>query len=366
MRILQMISKNDRYGAQRIFLDQVAALRDRGHDVFVIARGEEGFVTDSVRTLGVPYQGMAMKGLGDFLAIRRFVQDQRIDIIHSSLDRADHLGRLAGWLSRRPAVSTMMVPRVHPGFRFMDRIAVLSRNQQVLLEARKIASQKIQLVRPGIDTKRFSMPDEAKREAWRRKLSASRYSIVLCHISSMLERKAHRVSLEITAACRRLGEEPLLIIVGDPLHGDYYDSLISQSVRDGIRENVFFTGWTADVPELLSLSDFTVLPSENEALGVVLMEGMAAGTPIIARAGEGGAELVNEYKAGYLYSPEEGVSHLAEEIVTLKRAPGRFHSLADRCRTIAGKEFSMASFGERLEELYLNAMSGTAGRRADG
>ena len=352
MRILQMISKNDRYGAQRIFLDQVAALRGRGHDVFVIARGNEGYVADSVRDMGAPYQGIAMKGLRDLLLLRRFVRELRIDVIHSTLDRADHLGRIAGWLTGTIAVSTMMVPRVHPGFRFMDRIAVLSRNQEGLLFRKGIARDKVALIRPGIDTRRFSLPDGEKRESWRRKLSADRFTIVFCHISSMLERKAHRVSLEITAACKAGGEIPLLIVIGDPVHGDYYESLIQQCRRDGIADNVVFTGWTADVPELLSLSHFTVLPSENEALGVVLMEGMAAGTPIIARVGEGGAELVTDYGTGLLYDPAEGVQALAERIVTLKRDAARFEALSASCRKIALEEFSMDRFGERLESFY--------------
>jgi len=41
MKILQMISKNDRYGAQRIFLDQVDILHRMGHEVTVACRGSE-------------------------------------------------------------------------------------------------------------------------------------------------------------------------------------------------------------------------------------------------------------------------------------------------------------------------------------
>jgi glycosyltransferase involved in cell wall biosynthesis len=361
MRVLQLISKNDRYGAQRIFLDQVAAVRDAGHQVFVIARGNEGYVSDSVRALGIPYRGIRMKGLRDVLFLRRFVKEHRIDVIHSTLDRADHFGRIAAWLSGRPAVSTMMVPRVHPGFRFMDKIAVLSRLQKRVLEGKGIRPDRIVLIRPGVDTERFSRPDPSKRESWRKTLSPDSYTLVLCHISSMLERKAHRVSLDLLAACKDRGEKPLLIVIGDPVSGEYYESLIEHSRRSGIAENVVFTGWTADVPEILSLCHFTVLPSENEALGVVLMEGMAAGTPVIAREGEGGAELIADHGAGFLYRPQEGVSRLADQVVALKRDEARFRSLSEMCRATAKEEFSMARFGRRLDDLYRSVFPQKAG-----
>jgi glycosyltransferase involved in cell wall biosynthesis len=361
MRILQMISKNDRYGAQRIFLDQVKALHDLGNEVFVVARGNEGYVADSVRALGIPYIGIAMKGLTDVLFLRKFINEQSIDIIHTTLDRADYFGAIVAKLTGRRVVSTMMVPRCHPGFRFMDRIAVLSRMQQRLLEQKGISPDKITLIRPGIDVDRFSKPDQVKRSAWNEKLRIERFSPVFCHISSMLTRKAHSVSLKVVAACKKNGENPLLVIIGDPVEGEYYEALLRQARTDGIAENIFFTGWTRDIPEILSLSHFTILPSENEALGVVLMEGMAAGTPIIAREGEGGAELVIDYEVGFLYRPQEGISRLAEQITNLRRDATRFLSLSEKCRTIAMNEFSMKSYGRKLEDLYSSALRRKAG-----
>jgi glycosyltransferase involved in cell wall biosynthesis len=352
MKILQMISKNDRYGAQRIFLDQVASLKALGHEVTVAVKGTQGYVTDSVRAMGVACHGSPMQGIKDLLALRRLIKERRIDIIHTVLDRADHLGLILSWITGRPVVSTMMVPRVHPGYRFMDRVVTLVNKQAALLAEKGVSQARIRVIRPGIDVERFSRPDAATKLAWKQKLGSDRFSIVFCHISSLLTRKAHLVSIELASECRKRGERPLLVVIGDPVHGEYYESLIRRSEELGIGENIFFTGWTSDVPEILALSHFTVLPSENEALGVVLMEGMAARTPIVARDGEGGAELVNEYGTGFLYRPEDGVSGLAGEIVSLKRDKDRFRRMSDRCARIAEEEFSLSRFGKKLETLY--------------
>jgi glycosyltransferase involved in cell wall biosynthesis len=352
MNILQMISKNDRYGAQRIFLDQVSSLHAMGHRVVVAGRGAEGYMTDSVRAIGVEYRGSAMKGLKDIYLLRRLVKDSNIDIIHTTLDRADHFGVLLSMVTRKPVVSTMMVPRYHIGFRFADRVVVLSNKQRSVLLRNGVKPKKISVIRPGIDVDRFTKIDPEKKAEWKRKLRSENYSLLFCHISSLIPRKAHAVSLDLVAACRQHGERPLLIIIGDPLHGEYYESLTQRIAALGLGENVVFTGWTADISEILSLSHFTVLPSENEALGVVLMEGMAAGTPVIAREGEGGAELIEEYDAGFLYRPDVGIEDVADRIIRLRRDPVQYRALSERCKKTAAEEFSLSRFGERLLTLY--------------
>jgi glycosyltransferase involved in cell wall biosynthesis len=352
MNILLMISKNDKYGAQRIFLDQVRVLHQMGHTVIVVGRGNEGYVPDSVRALGVDYHGSPMKGLKDIFSLRQLIKKYNIHVIHTTLDRADYFGVLLSWVTGKPVVSTMMVPRYHIGFRFADRVVVLSNKQRDLLKAKGIKPAKISVIRPGIDIERFSNPDKDKREFWRKKLGTDNYSIIFCHIASMIPRKAHAVSIELVVECKKRGEEPLLVIIGDPLHGEYYESLVQKITALRLERNVVFTGWTSEIPEILSLSHFTLLPSENEALGIVLMEGMAAGTPIIAREGEGGAELIEKYQAGFFYEPDVGVLDLAEKIITLKRNSAGYRELSSKFRKITIDKFSLQYFGEQLANLY--------------
>ncbi len=352
MNILMIISKNDRYGAQRIFLDQVQILNSLGNRVVVVGRGSHGYVTESVRAMGVEYVGMPMKGIRDVYRMILIVRRQRIDVIHTTLDRADYFGVILSVVTRKPVVSTMMVPRYHPGFKFVDKVVVLSEKLRELLLKKGIKSEDITVIRPGIDVDRFINPDLAKREAWKHKLKTDQYSTIFSHTASIIPRKAHHVSLQLIAACKKMGEMPLLVIIGDPLKGEYYDSLIKLISQMDLRENVHFTGWTADLPEILSLCHITLLPSENEALGIVLMEGMAAGMPIVAREGEGGAELIAEYGTGFLYRDREGIDALADKIVTLRRDRDRYQAISTECKKIAANSFGMKNFGEKLIYLY--------------
>ena len=287
MTILMITSKNDKYGAQRVFLDQVSALRRLGHQVVVVGRGKEGYIADTVRSMNVEYHGIPMKGIRDILFLMHLVKKYNIDIIHTSLDRADYFGVLLSFLTRRPMVSTMNVRRYHIGYRFANRVVTVSRLQKDLLMSKGIRADRISVIRPWIDVERYVKPVAERRDAWKRKLKTEGYSVIFCHVSSIIPQKSHAISLELIIECKKRGEAPLLIIAGDPLRGSYYESLANKISDEGLAENVYFTGWTSDLPELLSLSNFTLLPSVHEAFGMVLLEGMAAGTPIVAREGEG-------------------------------------------------------------------------------
>jgi glycosyltransferase involved in cell wall biosynthesis len=353
MNILMIISKNDKYGAQRVFIDQLKALRLMGRQVLVVGRGATGYIPDTVTALGVEYHSISMKGIKDLFVLRKLVREYSIDIIHTFLDRADYFGILLSCLTHRPVVSTMNVRRYHIGYRFADRVVTVSNIQKVLLMRNGVKEGRIRVVRPGIDIGRYADPDAEKRNAWKRKLNSERYSMVFCHISSLIPQKSHAISLDLITECKARGEEPLLVIAGDPLQGEYYDSLINKIADAGLQRNVYFTGWTTDLPEILALSHFTLLPSFHEAFGMVLLEGMAAGTPVVAREGEGGAELIEEHGTGFLFKPTAGgVPALAEEILALWHDRDNYMQFSNRCRSVATSEYSLRRFGERLEELY--------------
>jgi glycosyltransferase involved in cell wall biosynthesis len=362
MNILMIISKNNKYGAQRLFIEQVTAMVRLGHTVVVVGRGISGYIPEAIKAIGVPYYSIAMKGLKDLFFLRRLVLNYNVHIIHTMLDRADYFGLFTSWLTRRPLVSSMVVRRSHIGYRFADRVIIVSSMQIDLLRRIGVRADRITIVRPGIDLERYNYPVAEKREAWRQKLKIDRCSIVFCHISSIIPQKCHPVSIALTAECKRRGEEPLLIIAGDPLQGEYYESLVKMISDAGLEQNVFFTGWTSELPELLSLSHFTLLPSVHESFGLVLLEGMVAGTPIVARKGEGGADLIEEYGTGFLYIPEQGVAALAEQILALWHDRSRYAILSDRGRKIMENEYTMVRFGERIQDVYSAVLKSDKGQ----
>jgi glycosyltransferase involved in cell wall biosynthesis len=93
---------------------------------------------------------------------------------------------------------------------------------------------------------------------------------------------------------------------------------------------VFFAGWRSheQLPEALNAADLLVLPSVAEAFGLVLVEAMACGLPVIACRTHGPAEIVADGKTGWLIPPDDQES-LTDTLVAA--------ATDDRERLVRGK-----------------------------
>src|SRR6266700_6440106 len=113
----------------------------------------------------------------------------------------------------------------------------------------------------------------------------------------------------------RLGRPlPLVLVGGSPGEWEGEHPLtVARAVGD---EQVFLAGWRPheQLPEALNAADLLVLPSVAEAFGLVLVEAMACGLPVIACRTHGPAEIVADGKTGWLIPPDDQDS-LTEALV---------------------------------------------------
>jgi phosphatidylinositol alpha-mannosyltransferase len=119
--------------------------------------------------------------------------------------------------------------------------------------------------------------------------------------------------------------------------------------------DVLGTGAVEDVPERYRSAHVTVLPSRDEAFGIVLVESLASGTPVVG--GEpGGAEDIIEPDVGRLvrHGDADGLAVAIDECIRLAGESGT----AERCRESA-EAWDWANVGPRYEAAYLSI----AGRR---
>lgn len=113
---------------------------------------------------------------------------------------------------------------------------------------------------------------------------------------------------------------------------------------------VLGTGSVADIPVRYRSADVTVLPSRDEAFGIVLVESLASGTPVVGGK-PGGAEDIIDDQIGRLvaYGDEDGLVQALEECIALARDPGAIA----RCVS-AARRWDWSAIGPRYETLYAN------------
>jgi glycosyltransferase involved in cell wall biosynthesis len=147
------------------------------------------------------------------------------------------------------------------------------------------------------------------------------------------------------------------VLVGD---GDERQALHAMAER-AVPGRTYFTG-SVSLPRLINLyqnATVTVLPSttRGEAFGMVLLESLACGTPVIASALPGVRTVVSDEVDGYLVPPGDPTA--------LARAIDRVcSSTTDRIRMGASgrskivARYTWDSVGQRLEQVYLSVLSG--------
>ncbi|MDQ7849847.1 MAG: glycosyltransferase [Armatimonadota bacterium] len=142
-----------------------------------------------------------------------------------------------------------------------------------------------------------------------------------------------------------------LLIVGDgPSAGD-----LRRLAGDlGIAGRVRFTGALPHLAALAAMSagDLFVLASQTETQGVVLVEAMAVGLPVVAVARAGAAEVVRDGEAGVLVEPAPEA--LAAAVRRLLAEPARRAEMSRRAHEIAAG-YAVPTLARRLAALYQSA-----------
>lgn len=124
-----------------------------------------------------------------------------------------------------------------------------------------------------------------------------------------------------------------LVIGGDGPERVQLEQRAARSVRSG---TISFAGRLerADVAQLLRSASVFVLPSRAEALGLTVLEAMAAGTPVVAAEVGGVPELVQDNQTGLLFSSGDA-DDLARVLAQCLEDPGAARQRADRARAVA-------------------------------
>ena len=139
-------------------------------------------------------------------------------------------------------------------------------------------------------------------------------------------------------------------IVGEgPLRAD----LEAQVESLGISDKVDFLGFRRDVPAILGGSDiFLFSTSPTEGIGNVLVEAMAAGTPVVCTDIGPCAEVLGNGKAGILVPPKSP-ERMAQAMLDLWNDPARRRQLSQQARDFAHGRYSMEKCGAQLYELIV-------------
>lgn len=179
----------------------------------------------------------------------------------------------------------------------------------------------------------------------------------------------HRL-LEAASFLRRRGVDFHLLVVGGDAHGlspEYAEHVRRLVGTLGLADRATLTGQVPSALPYIALSDVLVSASESEAFGLVLVEAMMSGTPVVAVDAGGPAEIIEHERSGLLLG-DGRPSTIAAALERLLAEPHLRRRLAGAGRQRALEHFSAAAMTQKLAEA-LRASVGSARERpprADG
>jgi glycosyltransferase involved in cell wall biosynthesis len=373
VKILYIITRAERGGAQVHLLDLLKNLPSYCQPV--VATGEEGFMCDEARRLGIPVhviKGLVqpLSPLNDLVALSRLVTlicKEQPDLVNAHTSKAGLLGRLASRLTSTPAVFTAHTWSFADGVPAFQRwiatplerfaaalggkiITVSQANRATAVRHRVSSGENLVCIWNGI-------PDVAFRAR-----PGSRRPITLITVARLVPQKDHILLLESLAGLRTPWR---LLVVGD---GPNRGQVQAMAGCLGLSGNVQFLGDRSDVAQLLSQSDIFVLPSKWEGLPISILEAMRAGLPVIASDVGGVAECVEDGVTGFLVPPHDE-TRLRGALARLIQSPELMHRMGEAGRNRFEKNFRIDAMVKRTLAVYRDAVREarplTVGERAE-
>jgi len=279
------------------------------------------------------------------------------DIIH--LHSPNPLAEILSTFSKKPVIihwhSDIIKQKMSYFFYKPFQQTTLKRASQIICtspqyletsEQLKNFKNKAVIVPLGIDSKRLSSTEE--EEDLKQLFIKLRGKKVILSIGRLVEYKGFKYLID---AGKYLDNDKVILIAG----GGKLHNLFQKKIKElKLKNKVFLLGRVNNISYILRKSDIFCLPSisRNEAFGLVLLEALYFGKPLITTNVEGsGMNYVNIHgKTGFIV-PAKNPKALAEAINVILSDRNLYENLSKNARK-RFKEFEIASVGEKVIKIY--------------
>ncbi len=173
---------------------------------------------------------------------------------------------------------------------------------------------------------------------------------VMGTVANLFPRKGLQYLVEAMGQVKELFPNIFLVIVGTG-DDEYERHLRTQVESLGLTNQVLFAGFQANPEIFISQFDIFVLPSVLEGLGIVLLEAMTLGKPIVATTVGGIPEIVQHEKTGLLVKPAD-VDDLCRALLTLCQNPAICQRMGEEAKNRVAETFSRTRMMEGLYHAY--------------
>ena len=357
MKVLHLIPDLGLGGAQRVLCYLAAAMDLNRFQMQVVYWGPQGDLRKELEDRGadvVQLQGVEGSLFRLAVALGRHVRQARPDIVHTHLFDADLVGTVVARMCGVRCCSTIHsasfftapIHRWRHQLRYRCLALLVNRffpvSQAlgaVLIQHCRVPAAQVCVIRNGIDTTRFAPPPARD--------SAVTRGPIIGTLGRLDPRKGIRILLDAMPLLLPKYPEALFLVGGT---GEEQEALERKARALGIADRVVFVGPVQDPSDFYRCLDLFVLSSLDEGFGLVVLEAMAMGLPVIGTRVGGVPEILTHGVNGWLVEPGDPVG-LAEGVQTLWADPALRRRVAEEGRRTAMR-FDITGTATQLEAEY--------------
>jgi glycosyltransferase involved in cell wall biosynthesis len=361
--VLVVVPSLGRGGTETHLLRVLPELVKAGQNVelFSLRDGE-------LRTLfaeaGVPVNAPARYWVLNYFAYIWKMLVTRPVAVHFFLPMAYVLCAPIAWILRVPGImsrrSLNVYQRSHPVASKIERglhkrmSRILGNSQKVvdqLAQDENVPVRKLGLIYNGISIS--DLPSNMQKKEYRRTLGLSDDAIVMTIVANLIPYKGHADLVDACGLLMELSSDAWQVLVVGHDSAGIQEELQRRAQRLGVMERLSFLGRRTDAQEILYASDIGILCSHEEGFSNAVLEGMAAGLPMIVTDVGGNAEAVQHSVTG-LVVPAKSPKCLAAAMMTLTEDAKLRSEMGKRARERCMREFSMSACVEAYQREYKN------------
>lgn len=335
MKILHVITSLATGGAEKLMVDLLPRMKEKGHHVeLCIFDGTRTPFYEQVEAAEIKiysfHQGGSVYNIKNILKLGNLIRKGKYDIVHTHNTAPQLFAALCSvWCSVvliTTEHNTSNRRREWKWYAWLDRwmyrqyksIITISDQAEINLckHIGKKHSQNICTIYNGIDYERYAMAQPAVDV---RKLSSK----IITNVAGFRNQKDQPTLIK---AMPFLPDEFHLCLVGDGDRRQEFETLVKEL---NLSDRVHLLGLRCDIPEVLAASDYVVMCSHYEGLSLSSLEGMASGKPFLASNVDGLREIV--HGNGVLFEHEDAKG-FADAILSLENNEDYKNQIIAKCQ----------------------------------
>ncbi len=359
LRIVHVITPSRLSGAERYMMTLAERLTACGHACIVFCKHRAGAVIAECERRALAVRPVPLYGKLDISApfrLARRLRAERADIVHTHLSTASLWGAVAAHRAGLPVVATVQGRNTATCYRLADRLIANSEAVREHMVAQGIPTERISTVYNAVDLSGFRRrlgPAEAKQ-----RLGIDPARLVIGTAAHLSPKKGHDDLLVAAAQVVKVVPDADFVLLGD---GNQRGELERLADRLQLTSRVTFLGFRHDVADVMSAYDVFALASWWEPFGLVFVEAMALGLPVVTTRAGGAPEVVADGETGMLVRPRDPTA-LAAALIRLATEPTLRARMGEAGPARAAR-FDIARLAGDVEAVYQRAIRERAAAR---